>query len=691
MLSFRKMDAGVALGWAVAPFTVVLTVVGAWAETGRKKEPGPELGGSTEARVKGSAQGMAIGRMGDGGVVVGPGASLTNPVFHVGNQSPADNGPPSKNGGVGGVLVVGDVPQEPAAFQARAGLMRELEGGPGTRVVFAVTGIRGVGKTQVAAAHARRRIGQGWRLVAWVDASSVASVLEGLADVAVAAGLGSAVEDAGVLAAKVRGWLEGDGERRLLVLDNAVDLDGLRRFVPSAGAAQVVITSHRQSAAGLGAGVAVDVFTEPEALAFLGERTGLADVAGAREVAAELGFLPLGLAQAAALVAREHLDYGKYLQRLQTLRVADYLGRVTGDPYPYRTAEAILLSLRGVMVDAEERGLATRVMELVSLLAETGISRRLLSLIASDGEPGMDVAEIVDVAAVDAAVGILADASLIGFSLEDTTVVAHRLVMRVVREQFTAVGTLTGAAVEAVRVLQNLASGIGEAWRDPGGVRELAGHVSALTGYVRTGPDSPVTDISGLLELRLNSVYLLNMLGDSTGLAIMAAESLSRDCANARGPDHPTTLTTIANLAYAYQAAGRIDEALPLYERTLADREQVLGDTHPNTLTSRSNLASAYQAAGRIDEALPLYERTLADREQVLGDTHPNTLASRSNLASAYRDAGRLKEALPLFECALADRERALGDTHPNNPDPAQQSRGCLSRGRADRQIPFSL
>ena len=40
-----------------------------------------------------------------------------------------------------------------------------------------------------------------------------------------------------------------------------------------------------------------------------------------------------------------------------------------------------------------------------------------------------------------------------------------------------------------------------------------------------------------------------------------------------------------------------------MHERTLADCERVLGDIHPGTLTSRNNLTYAYQAAGRLDEA----------------------------------------------------------------------------------------
>jgi len=73
----------------------------------------------------------------------------------------------------------------------------------------------------------------------------------------------------------------------------------------------------------------------------------------------------------------------------------------------------------------------------------------------------------------------------------------------------------------------------------------------------------------------------------------------------------------------------------------VAECERVLGDTHPDTLTCRNNLAYAYRMAGRLDEAIALYRRTLADRERVLGDTHPDTSISRINLA-AYQMAGRL-------------------------------------------------
>jgi hypothetical protein len=50
-------------------------------------------------------------------------------------------------------------------------------------------------------------------------------------------------------------------------------------------------------------------------------------------------------------------------------------------------------------------------------------------------------------------------------------------------------------------------------------------------------------------------------------------------------------------------------EAIRMFERTFADREQVLGGTHPDTLGSRNNLAAAYRAAGRLAEAEELQKR----------------------------------------------------------------------------------
>ena len=552
---------------------------------------------------------------------------------------------------VPGHVVAGDVPQPPPAFQPRAGLLAALRvAGPGVSVVRAVTGMRGVGKTHVAAAYARLCIDEGWRLVAWINAEDLGGVLAGLAAVAAGLGLGVGEGDAEAAGQAVRHWLEIDGDRCLLVFDNATDPAVLQSFLPAAGAARVIITSNQQSISNLGAGVPVDVFTEQEALAFLAERTGSADAAGARAVAAELGYLPLGLAQAAAVIADQHLTYGTYLDRLRGMPVGELLRPVEAGKYPRGVAAAVLLSLEGVQA-GDDTGACTAVMELLVVLSAAGVRRTLVQeaarqgVLDRDGQAGELSPEVVD-----RALGRLAGASLLNYGVDGSSVSAHRLVMRVIREQLAAGNSLAVVCTAAEQLLDGLAESLSRTWhQDRGAVRDLVEQIMALSESSAGCPaDSAL--VRHILGLRLWAVWFLGQLGDSAARSILIAEPLLADQERVLGADHPDTLATRNNLATAYWTAGRTAEAITLYEQTLADRERVLGADHPDTLKTRNNLAAAYRAAGRTAEAITLQEQTLADRERVLGADHPDTLATRNNLATAYRAAGRTAEAITLQE-----------------------------------------
>ena len=74
-------------------------------------------------------------------------------------------------------------------------------------------------------------------------------------------------------------------------------------------------------------------------------------------------------------------------------------------------------------------------------------------------------------------------------------------------------------------------------------------------------------------------------------------------------------------------------------------RKRVLGVDHPSTLTSIANLASTYWNQGRWTEAEQLEVQVMETRKRVLGIDHPDTLISIANLASTYRNQGRWTEA----------------------------------------------
>jgi hypothetical protein len=335
--------------------------------------------------------------------------------------------------------------------------------------------------------------------VAWINAGDLGGTLSGLAEVAAALELGISQLDAEDAARAVRRRLEIDGDRCLLVFDNAADPELIEPFIPATGAARVIITSNHLSMANLGAGVPVDVFTEHEALAFLAERTGSADTAGAGVVAAELGYLPLALAQAAAVIAAQHVGYGTYLDRLRAMPVSELLRPVEAGQYPQGAAAAVLLSLEGVQA-GDDTGICAAVMELLAVLSAAGVRRTLvyeaarLGVLARDGQAGELPAEVVD-----RALARLAGVSLLTFSVDSSSVSVHRLVMRVISEQLAAGDSLTTICLAAAELLDRMAASIRENWhQDRPAVRELTftapgavGHIFRIYAYCLLGLDRP--------------------------------------------------------------------------------------------------------------------------------------------------------------------------------------------------------
>jgi hypothetical protein len=172
-------------------------------------------------------------------------------------------------------------------------------------------------------------------LLAWVAATSRASVLSGYGQAAAKLGLDHA-DDAEAVAARFLAWLEGTSRPWLLVLDDlrdAADLDGLR---PAGPAGRVLITAADTATVSAEPRVlvlAVPAFSTREALNYLSGRltTDPHQRSGAIDLAGELGCEPAALAQAAAVIVSSGIrcrEYRDYFARRRAQLAAAGTGRL---------------------------------------------------------------------------------------------------------------------------------------------------------------------------------------------------------------------------------------------------------------------------------------------------------------------------------------------------------------------------
>ncbi|WP_194838746.1 FxSxx-COOH system tetratricopeptide repeat protein [Nocardia sp. XZ_19_369] len=551
----------------------------------------------------------------------------------------------------------------PELDQLRAVLQRSTVG-------VIVTGMRGVGKTQLAAALVREHLDTDLALIGWVNAETLDTTHAGLADIAEHLGVADLNGDSANSARRLRNHLSSRTEAGLLVFDNALDPDLLRPLLPVGGTTQVVITSTNKTFTALGEPVQLDVYTDQQAINYLHEATGLTDRDNASRLAAALGNLPVALSAAAATIAGRHLDFLQYLKLLEQSQLPEVLERKAGHDYPRSVAQALLLSIDTVEAPNEISALNITVRWLlgaIAMLSHAGVRRAIL--------PDHDEE-------IDKSVERCVDGSLLSWSTTGDTLIMHRLIARILRERAQSTNTTTELITNALAIVEPHLFDPSEAWtRREQGIH-LVDHIDAIwDAQLLTTTNLPLTERA--LRTRAWAVRQLVESADLARSLTLGPLTLI-DCERLLGPDHPETLTSRSNLARAYESAGQPFKAITFFEATLTDRERILGTGHPQTRNTRNNLAGAYRAAGRLDEAIILHESNLADREHIIGADHPETLTSRNNLAYAYKAADRLDEAIILYEVNLADRERILGPDHPktlisrNNLADAYESAGRL-------------
>jgi tetratricopeptide (TPR) repeat protein len=558
--------------------------------------------------------------------------------------------------------------------------------------------LRSSGKTQLAAAFAESLWQSGGvDLLVWIEATSRASVLAGYAAATAAATGRDQASSSESVAAQFLSWLSETSRSWLVVLDDLAGTANLDGLWPAGQAGRVLVTTADAAAVPSGIRVvSVGPLSLREATTYLSGRLSVDPDKrhGAIELAQDLDFEPVALAQASAVIASSPLSCREYRAQFGYRRE-----QLAESPGARPLAAAVTWTF-----SFERAG------ELAA-----GESAQLLLALAAMPD-GHGIPETVLTA--PAAVQFLADGADVPASSESarTALAALEQVGLLTVEHVTNPPTIRISPVlQAVlraampegmadQAASSVADALLQAWPE-----------SELPGWPASGLRSCVAalrQITGDLLWEGGFHPVLVRAGDSldraqlTGPAVDHWLDLATTGGRLLGGGHPDTLLAGQRLADAYLAAGRADDAVPWFqwvldslthtlgpdnrdviearrrlghalvaalqfpaaitvlERAVPRFEQICGPAHADTLGARDELAAAYLAAGRHPDAILLYRRTLADRERVQGDRHPQTMTTRHGLADSHLASGQAKEAVATYKRVLADRERVLGPDH---------------------------
>ncbi len=596
------------------------------------------------------------------------------------------------------------VPHEPnPVFTGREAILKELRADLLKNGRQALSGLGGIGKTQIAVEYAFRHR-EDYSAVLWTFADTEQAISSGFSMMAWKLGLPEheSKEQAAVTEA-VKNWLE-QNDGWLLVFDNADTPELVKRFLPEQARGHILLTSRAHVFQNINIIQAreVDVLSPADSRQFLLKRTGQSGTPTVDELAKELGYLPLALEQAAAYIVESEASFQNYLTsfRKRRLELLKKQGPVMGKPKEQqkRTVEtAWLLNF----AEVEKFPASADLLRLSAFLAPDMIPLELLEKGAAHmGEALARTLASDDPLALDELLKPLTRYSLIRRNLETRSFSIHPLVQEVTRDGMDAIEQKCWAE-RTVRAVNAAFPGVEfEHWPEcerlipqalvcdrliekyemqfPQAARLLnqaAYYLGERAQYLTAEPlyrRALGIRAKAMGAVHPDTAFSLNNLAEllRSQEKYEEAESLCRRALEIRektlGVEHPDVAQSLNNLALLLDNLGRYEEAEPLYRRALSIWEKAQGAEHPDTAASLNNLALLLYKQGKYDEAEPLYARSLAIDEKALGPEHPGTATDLNNLAGLYSVQGKYEEAELLHRRALRIREKALGAEHPH-------------------------
>jgi hypothetical protein len=546
----------------------------------------------------------------------------------------------------------------------------------GRVAITALHGLRGVGKTTLAAAYAEKHKSD-HRATWWLRAQSESTLRADLVGLGVRLEwvAADAQEEAAVGAVLERLRHEGGGI--LLIYDNAIDAESLRAFLPAGGAAKILVTSNAHNWRRVAAPVEIKLWPKEIGADFLIARTGWKEQRDAAErLSLALQGLPLAHEQAAAYCEDLNVGFADYLKRFEAEPDA-HLDDEEHTPQEHNDRQTTAKSFALGIEQAKERHPAAEA--LILYAAQLAAEPIPLYFFIEGGEKLGEPFAALTEAELDKAIAALRRFALVDVDeIEDErdpeiktkTLRLHRLV------RFVAAARLQGEAREAARrgLIEAMVAVYPREVYSDFKTWPRARRLDALALALMEN-DAPAGAEEGAVTL-LNylAMYREAALGAYRAALPLAEKSLML-AERHFPPDRAEISLSLSILGHLLKCLGgteNLKKASAHIARALALDERALGLEHPNVAVRLSILAMVLQDIGEtenLERARKNLERAVSIGEKTLPKGHPDLAVWLSNLGLVLKDLGgtkNLEKASAHIARALAIDEKALGSEHPN-------------------------
>lgn len=445
---------------------------------------------------------------------------------------------------------------------------------------------------------------------------------------------------------------------RLLIFDNCEDEALFARWCPTTGGCRVLLTSRRSSWNAVLGMVRLPLapLARADSIALLRKRRMSAggDDADLHVIAAELGDLPLALHLAGSFLERyrDVISPAAYLAQIRGMSALAHQSLQSSEYSPTGHHQSVVrtfaLSYERLQTnDSTDRLAHDLLLRAACFAPGEPIPRRLLlaTIRRADDAP-MALAQ-----AEDALARLVGDLGLL--ELGDASALRmHRLLVAFV----VTVGCDSAARADVEQTILATSNRMNED-RLPTEMLALRVHLQSVADTACARADARAAELCATLGWQL---VLLSAFDEAEGYlrqSLTIREQLF-------GDSHPSIADSLNLLGLCQQFRGAFLLARPLYERALDIWQRTRGPDHEDTGSVHNNLGYLLFHLEAFDAAQAHLRRALTIRRSVAGIRDSSTARILNNLGYVLLHMGKRSAARRYLKLALAIRRQVLPPNH---------------------------